>query len=72
MGEDDVVFDGGYSVPSGIYNRLFDYQKTGRFLLIWLSSLLVVSTSAGVKARSLLLRRSVVSIQLTEALLGWR
>ncbi|KAL3138902.1 hypothetical protein ABBQ32_005724 [Trebouxia sp. C0010 RCD-2024] len=27
--EEDVVFDGGYQVPGGIYSRLFDYQKTG-------------------------------------------
>ncbi|BDA48603.1 probable DNA excision repair protein ERCC-6 [Coccomyxa sp. Obi] len=26
----DVAFDGGFSVPGNIYNRLFDYQKTGR------------------------------------------
>ena len=28
-GGEEVVFDGGYHVPAGIYNRLFDYQKTG-------------------------------------------
>ena len=28
--EEDVVFDGGYQVPGGIYSRLFDYQKTGK------------------------------------------
>lgn len=28
-GGEDIVFDGGYHVPAGIYNRLFDYQKTG-------------------------------------------
>jgi hypothetical protein len=25
----DVCFDGGFKVPGDIYNRLFDYQKTG-------------------------------------------
>ena len=25
----DVVFDGGYRIPGDIYERLFDYQKTG-------------------------------------------
>jgi len=25
----DVVFDGGYRIPGNIYERLFDYQKTG-------------------------------------------
>ena len=30
---DDVVFDGGLTVPGGMYSRLFDYQKTG---LKWL------------------------------------
>ena len=26
---EDVVFEGGFRVPADIYNRLFDYQKTG-------------------------------------------
>ena len=26
----EVSFDGGFRVPGRIYNRLFDYQKTGR------------------------------------------
>jgi hypothetical protein len=26
---EDVVFEGGFRVPAAIYNRLFDYQKTG-------------------------------------------
>ena len=25
----DVQFDGGYRIPANIYDRLFDYQKTG-------------------------------------------
>lgn len=25
----DVEFDGGYRIPADIYDRLFDYQKTG-------------------------------------------
>ena len=25
----DVEFDGGFKIPGTIYNRLFDYQKTG-------------------------------------------
>ena len=26
----EVSFDGGFRVPGSIYNRLFDYQKTGK------------------------------------------
>ena len=26
---EDVIFEGGFRVPAVIYNRLFDYQKTG-------------------------------------------
>ena len=26
----EVSFDGGFRVPGRIYNRLFDYQKTGK------------------------------------------
>lgn len=26
----DAEFDGGFKVPGTIFNRLFDYQKTGR------------------------------------------
>ena len=32
--EEDVVFDGGFQVPGSIYNRLFDYQKTGTLHLL--------------------------------------
>lgn len=27
--EGDAVFDGGFRVPGNVYDRLFDYQKTG-------------------------------------------
>ena len=27
--EEDVVFDGGFKLSNSIYNKLFDYQKTG-------------------------------------------
>ena len=27
--EGDVVFDGGFKLSNSIYNKLFDYQKTG-------------------------------------------
>lgn len=30
----DVAFDGGFSVPGNIYNRLFDYQKTGKLFSV--------------------------------------
>jgi hypothetical protein len=26
----DVVFEGGFSIPEALYNKLFDYQRTGR------------------------------------------
>lgn len=29
LNEDDVVLDGGLRIPAKIYNKLFDYQKTG-------------------------------------------
>ena len=29
LSEEDVVLDGGLKIPAKIYNRLFDYQKTG-------------------------------------------
>jgi hypothetical protein len=27
--EGDAVFEGGFRVPGNVYDRLFDYQKTG-------------------------------------------
>ena len=41
----DVAFDGGFSIPGNIYNRLFDYQKTGKLYAASLS----VSSSLGTK-----------------------
>ena len=32
----EVSFDGGFRVPGRIYNRLFDYQKTGKKRHIYL------------------------------------
>lgn len=29
LGEEDVVLDGGLKIPARIYDKLFDYQKTG-------------------------------------------
>lgn len=28
--EDDVLFDGGFKIQAKVFNKLFDYQQTGR------------------------------------------
>ena len=36
----EVSFDGGFRVPGRIYNRLFDYQKTGKMHCLSLTPML--------------------------------
>lgn len=54
----EVSFDGGFSVPGSIYNRLFDYQKTGmhshwqRFCDCWIHASIASVCSKGMLADS--------------------
>ena len=49
-GEDvlaEVSFDGGFRVPGRIYNRLFDYQKTGKTLSVLCCPYMTSSATMG-------------------------